>query len=607
MNEIRTLVSDESSSTHGTKPVKNVRFQTNNKKTTKTTDSGVESSTTSAQDDGGGRNRENWLKRLAEQRQSYYENVNQLLNYMKNRQTVPPLSEQRPNSQQSSSAQSSVSQRGSSTSSLTLDPKPNLSQATPHQHTVYQQQQPSQANWSSSSLPQQPLQNANQPTYPYQQPPLLSFQPSNQQPPIINFQQPNQPTPIINFQQPNQPPPILNFQQPNQQPSVINFQPPNQQPSVINVQLPNQQIPQLNLQQSNQAPPNQQPASFSQSFTSQPTLVQPNFQPPAQFQANVVGIPPQQQPTTAQPSPQWSAQSQGNLGQTNPPQQPPPPCVCGGSAGVQQSYSQAQAQSGFPQTYQVDSSVGQLSYPQSYQSQSNVDSQQAFSQQSSLFNTQQRAQVLPTQTNTQSLASTSSEPSSHRVSRNTMTSMQDRRTQTDTGTSPIYTPTSDELNQLPDQFHSWAQSLMEEKKMLKEKNTELRLELDELAENSQISDSKMNEVTDKLQKADELIKKLQTDLESANARARASEQGLQVERNNLQQLRLDIDTADGNASTLTKKFVEKSTQLDAAKQRCYQLQQNVITLEDQITSLHNQLQALQVIIVLSFFNEHNLN
>jgi phage shock protein A len=45
---------------------------------------------------------------------------------------------------------------------------------------------------------------------------------------------------------------------------------------------------------------------------------------------------------------------------------------------------------------------------------------------------------------------------------------------------------------------------------------------------------------------------------------------------------------------LTKKFVEKSTQLDAAKQYCAQLEQNVAALQDQINSLKSQLEAVLV-------------
>jgi chromosome segregation ATPase len=136
--------------------------------------------------------------------------------------------------------------------------------------------------------------------------------------------------------------------------------------------------------------------------------------------------------------------------------------------------------------------------------------------------------------------------------------------------------------------------MMQEKKSLKEKNSELRLELDEISENSQKSDGLVNEVADKLKKAEDLIGKLQSELDASNGKLRATEQGLTMERNNLQQLRLDIDEADGNASSLTKKFVEKSTQLDAAKLYCAQLEQNVGALQDQINSLKSQLEAVLV-------------
>lgn len=708
MSEIRNLVGDDTLP-NGRK-TKNVRFQTNNK-SGKISDSGAESS--ASQEEGVGRNRELWLKQLTEQRQSYYDNVNKLLNHMRNREGLSAFSDQRPSSQQSLSVQSNAG-------STPPDSRQPTSQPSSDQSTVYQQQL--QRNSASSHLPGQ--QAFNQSPYPYQQLPLLSqqqstnqprilnFQQPNQPPPILNFQQPNQQPQIINFQQPNQQPPVINFQQPNQQPPVINFQQPNQQPQVLNIQQPNQQAPVINIQQPNQQPPvlniqqpnqqppvvniqqpNQQPsvvnikqpkqqppvvniqqpnqpspvvniqqpnqpspvvniqqpnqqspitnfqqpsqlpsqmnfqqpsqlsasqndrlsnqvgqqslpqnvlqanqpqALFSQSYAPQPNLVQPNFRPSAQYQSNDGGFLPQQQPTFAQPSPQWNAQLQGNLGQTNLPPQQYKSCVCGGQFVAPQSYPQFQEQPGFPQTYQTDSNLGQPIYLQPYQSQSNFDPQ-TFSRQPNLF-AAQGAQMMPTQTDSQFVTYGSTDQSGQQINRTTPTSVQDRRTQTEStrAGTPVYTPTEEELDQLPDQIQTWAQAVIEEKKTLKEKNAELRLELDELTENSQISDSKVNEITDKLKNADELIKKLQTDLEAAATRARASEQGLQVERNNLQQLRLDIDAADGNASALTQKFVEKSTQLDSAKQRCYVLEQNVGTLEDQIISLQNQLQAVQV-------------
>ncbi len=509
MNEIRTLVSDETSS-QGPK-AKNVRFQTNNKNG-KAADSGVESLVGSApssgqEDGGGGRNRENWLRRLAEQRQSYYDNVHQLMNYMKNRQALPV--ENRSNSQQSSIGQSSASRRE------TPD-----SQGTPNPPSILQQNLP-----QGSTLPQQ-IRSSNQSAYSYQQTP-----------------------------------PLLNFQ-----------------------------------------PPNPPPSSFGQSYMPQQAFAQSNPHTPTQYQQNIGEMPPQQQPTFAQPNLQWNAQSQRDLGLSNIPQQKlPGVCVCGGLSGAaQQEFLQSQAQPGFSQAYQHDPNAG--SYPQSYQSQSNVNPQM-YSQQSNLTSAQ-RAQMLATQTSAQSSGFNMYDDPSQRISRPTTTNVQDRKTQTDSGTTEVYVPTAEDLEKLPDEMQSWAQAVMEEKKTLKEKNTEMRLELDELAENSQKADSKVNEITDKLQKAEDIIGKLQTQLETSQNQVRAAEQGLQAERNNLQQLRLDIDEADGNASSLTQKFVEKSTELEASKLKCNQLEQNVSALDDQITSLKNQLEALQVFAVLGSFENH---
>ena len=500
MNEIRTLVSDESSS-QGPKG-KNVRFQTNNKNA-KAVDSGVESligsAPSSGQEDGGGRNRENWLKRLADQRQSYYDNVHQLLNYMKNRQAFPM--ENRSNSQQSSIVPSSVSRRE------TPDSQANFSQATPNPPSILQQSIP-----QGSNLPQQ-MRSSNQSAYSYQ------------------------PTPsLLNFQQPNQP-----------------------------------------------------PSSFGQSYMPQQAFAQSNPQTPAQYQQNTGEMAPQ-------PNLQWNAQAQRDLGQSNISQQQKYPgiCVCGGLSGAaQQSFLQSQAQPGFPQTYQHDSNATNSNYPQSYQSSGQA---QMYSQQTNLTPAQ-RAQMMATQTSGQSSGFNTYDPNdpNQRISRPTTTNVQDRKTQTDSGTNEVYVPTAEDLEKLPDDMQTWAQAVMEEKKTLKEKNAELRLEMDELAENSQKADSKVNEITDKLQKAEDVIGKLQSQFEASQAQVRAAEQGLQAERNNLQQLRLDIDEADGNASSLTQKFVEKSTELEASKLKCGQLEQNVSALDDQISSLKNQLEALQVI------------
>lgn len=496
MNEIRTLVGDETS--QGPKG-KNVRFQTNNKNV-RAADSGVDtgSAASSNQDTGGGRNRENWLRRLAEQRQSYYDNVHQLLNFMKNRQELTRPNEQRPSSQLSGATLSSASQMNNNPASQPGFPQP-----------IFLQQP--QINVPLSNVPMQQRQrNMNQPLNPYQQP-------------------------------------LLNFQ-----------------------------------------PPSQQPATSGQPLNPQTASVQQSNVQPAQYQVSGGGMQPQQQSTFAQPNIQWNAQPQGTYGQANLTQQKV--CVCGGLPVGPQSFSQSQAQPGYPLTYQLDPSGGQLNYLQSYQ----YDDPQLQN-----FSAQQ-AQFMGTQANFQSSGSYNTEHDPlQRISRPTTTNVQDVKTQTDSDGTAVFTPTAEELSKLPSEFQTWAQAIMDEKKVLKEKNSELRLELDE---SSQATDGKMNEIIDKLQKAEEYIGKLQSELDNTNAKARAAEQGLQAERNNLQQLRLDIDEADGNAESLTKKFVEKSTQLEAAKQRIVTLEQNSSALQDQVTSLKNQIDALQVSVIATLIN-----
>lgn len=86
MNEIRSLV-NENSALKGKKS-KSVRFLRENK-VSAAADSGADSgldSTSSNPREEVGQNRENWLQRMAEQRQLYYDNVNKLLSHMKNRQ-----------------------------------------------------------------------------------------------------------------------------------------------------------------------------------------------------------------------------------------------------------------------------------------------------------------------------------------------------------------------------------------------------------------------------------------------------------------------------------------------------------------------------------------
>ena len=95
MSEIRSLVNDASRGGGGGEQTasrsKSVRFQSSGSRAA--TDSGVESvaSESGATDtESGSRGRESWLRRLTEQRQLYYDNVNQLLNFMKNRPEIQP-------------------------------------------------------------------------------------------------------------------------------------------------------------------------------------------------------------------------------------------------------------------------------------------------------------------------------------------------------------------------------------------------------------------------------------------------------------------------------------------------------------------------------------
>lgn len=72
------------------------------------------------------------------------------------------------------------------------------------------------------------------------------------------------------------------------------------------------------------------------------------------------------------------------------------------------------------------------------------------------------------------------------------------------------------------------------------------------------------------------------------------ERELLLERTKLSQLRLDIDNADGNVATLTKTIMDKSSQLDSSRQRCGELELQVVQLEDQVGGLQGQLRSMQV-------------
>jgi chromosome segregation ATPase len=182
------------------------------------------------------------------------------------------------------------------------------------------------------------------------------------------------------------------------------------------------------------------------------------------------------------------------------------------------------------------------------------------------------------------------------LSKSTMTNQQaDRDTQTDQpAKSSAFNPTSEEMGKLPIQFQTWAQSLLDERKVLKEQNAELRLKSDELFERSQEIETELAQLVENMRKTDEVNCKLRFELEQATTRANTAERDLLLERTKLQQLKLDIEDADGNAASLTKKYAEKSSQLDSARQRCAELEKNVASLENQMAGVHGQLRGLQV-------------
>lgn len=86
MSEIRSLVSDHGGSGADVRSVKSVRFESTD---SASGGSGGGGGSSGGQvSDGAGRSRENWLRRLTEQRQLYYDNVQQLLQSMRNRQDL---------------------------------------------------------------------------------------------------------------------------------------------------------------------------------------------------------------------------------------------------------------------------------------------------------------------------------------------------------------------------------------------------------------------------------------------------------------------------------------------------------------------------------------
>lgn len=132
----------------------------------------------------------------------------------------------------------------------------------------------------------------------------------------------------------------------------------------------------------------------------------------------------------------------------------------------------------------------------------------------------------------------------------------------------------------------------------------MRLEMEEITDKSREYEAKANQLAEKINKSDEQMKKLLKGLEEANTRAQTAEREVVLERTKLQQLQLDIQDADGNAASLTKKFVEKSSQLDVLKQHCSDLEEKVTELENRNSTLENQLRVFQVFTFPTYFDKH---
>lgn len=97
--------------------------------------------------------------------------------------------------------------------------------------------------------------------------------------------------------------------------------------------------------------------------------------------------------------------------------------------------------------------------------------------------------------------------------------------------------------------------------------------------------------------------KSQSNLETANTKLKTAERELILERTRLQQLRLDIDNADGNVASMNKKILEKTVLLDSSRQRCAELELQVSNLQDQVGGLQGQMRSLQVLFLLLQINK----
>ena len=97
--------------------------------------------------------------------------------------------------------------------------------------------------------------------------------------------------------------------------------------------------------------------------------------------------------------------------------------------------------------------------------------------------------------------------------------------------------------------------------------------------------------------------KSQSNLETANTKLKTAERELILERTRLQQLRLDIDNADGNVASMNKKILDKTVLLDSSRQRCAELELQVSNLQDQVGGLQGQMRSLQVLFLLLQINK----
>lgn len=155
------------------------------------------------------------------------------------------------------------------------------------------------------------------------------------------------------------------------------------------------------------------------------------------------------------------------------------------------------------------------------------------------------------------------------------------------------------MDSLPHQFQSWAQSLLEERKTLKEQNGLLKSNSARVNVELQNFEAKLNSSAEQLRQTERTRLKLENDLDNVNTKLLNAERELTQERAKNQQMRLDMDDADSIAASWNKKFSEKSLQLESNKKRCCELETQVFHLEEQIATLQGQLRSLQVYSFLS--------